>query len=143
MSGVNLPNEVARPLEVLWRERTGSEHRGRPEEYESTVGLNEGSVSRVYVNRYERNPRARSICLDHHDPVCAVCAQRMSEIYQGVPDELIHVHHIIPISMIREEYRIDPIKQMVPVCPNCHAVIHSQSPPLTIDEVRKRRREQK
>ncbi|MDQ2907279.1 MAG: hypothetical protein M3Y81_27545 [Chloroflexota bacterium] len=35
-----------------------------------------------------------------------------------------------------ETYRVDPIKDLRPVCPNCHTIIHSQYPPYSIDEVR-------
>jgi len=34
------------------------------------------------------------------------------------------VHHLVPISKIGKKYRVDPIKDLRPVCPNCHAVIH-------------------
>ena len=38
--------------------------------------------------------------------------------------DFIHVHHIIPLNEIKEEYTVDPIKDLVPVCPNCHAMLH-------------------
>jgi 5-methylcytosine-specific restriction protein A len=47
----------------------------------------------------------------------------------------IHVHHINQISEIGREYEIDPIKDLIPVCPNCHSMIHSKRPAFTIDEI--------
>ncbi|HEX9840255.1 MAG TPA: HNH endonuclease [Anaerolineales bacterium] len=49
---------------------------------------------------------------------------------------IIHVHHLIPLSEIKGTYDLDPIKDLVPVCPNCHAIIHSTQPPLTIEQLK-------
>jgi 5-methylcytosine-specific restriction protein A len=48
----------------------------------------------------------------------------------------IHVHHLIPLSTIGTEYLVDPINDLRPVCPNCHAVIHLGGGSRSIDEVR-------
>jgi len=47
----------------------------------------------------------------------------------------IHVHHINPIAEIGHEYNINSIKDLIPVCPNCHAMIHSKRPAFTIEEI--------
>ncbi len=47
----------------------------------------------------------------------------------------IHVHHLTPLATVGPDYNIDPIGDLRPVCPNCHAVIHRRDPPYTIDEV--------
>jgi 5-methylcytosine-specific restriction protein A len=52
----------------------------------------------------------------------------------------IHVHHIVPLSAIKESYVVDPVTDLVPVCPNCHAIIHRKMPPYLIEEVRALRR---
>lgn len=39
----------------------------------------------------------------------------------------IEVHHIKPISEIGEEYAVDPVRDLVPVCPNCHMMLHSKA----------------
>ena len=36
----------------------------------------------------------------------------------------IHVHHIVPIHTIGKGYKVDPSTDLVPVCPNCHAMLH-------------------
>ncbi|RME44545.1 MAG: HNH endonuclease, partial [Chloroflexi bacterium] len=48
----------------------------------------------------------------------------------------IHVHHVIPLSEIDSRYEVDPINDLCPVCPNCHAMIHREEPPLTIKQLR-------
>ena len=107
-----------------------------PEEIGESQVFYEGARKRVSVNAYERSPAARRICLEHHGTRCAVCAQDMSEIYGPVADGLIHVHHLKPLSEIKEDYEINPIADLLPVCPNCHAVIHRRKPPYTIEELK-------
>ena len=49
----------------------------------------------------------------------------------------IHVHHIIPVSEIGEEYVIDPITDLIPVCPNCHMVLHTGEG-ISVEELKKK-----
>jgi len=101
-----------------------------------TSGLREGACIKRSVNAYERNPRARQECIAHYGLRCAVCEKTLEEIYGEAGKELIHVHHLRELSEIEEEYEVDPIKDLRPVCPNCHAVIHSRKPAYTIEEVK-------
>ncbi|EHY9858309.1 HNH endonuclease, partial [Vibrio parahaemolyticus] len=59
-----------------------------------------------------------------------------SEVYGEIGKNFIHVHHIKPLAGISEEYAVEPTKDLVPVCPNCHAMLHTQNPPLSIDELK-------
>ena len=94
-----------------------------------------GSIS-VLVNRYERDRSARMRCIEHHGTNCAVCGISFGDYYGSNMIGFIHIHHLAPLSSISEQRAVDPIRDLLPVCPNCHAVIHSSNPPLTIDEVR-------
>jgi hypothetical protein len=94
------------------------------EEIVGTGQLYEGSQSRVIVNAYERNPIARSRCVAHYGPMCVVCGLNFGAVYGSLFEGFIHVHHVKPLSEIGEEYEVDPIADLRPVCPNCHAVIH-------------------
>lgn len=42
----------------------------------------------------------------------------------------LNVHHIVPLGQIKGEYEVDPIRDLTPVCANCHATIHSTRPAL-------------
>jgi|GEM_PF-928459 len=118
----------------------GAHHPKRTMIPEDLVGgseLWEGTVSRITVNAYERNARARQLCLEHYGANCAVCGFDFGKQYGVVADGVIHVHHLKPISEIGEGYKIDPINDLRPVCPNCHTVIHlRKDPPYSIEEVR-------
>ena len=96
----------------------------------------EGSVVRVSVNRYERDPVARRRCIKLFGPICAVCGFNFAAIYGGSMEGFIHVHHLTPLHQVGKDYIVNPQTDLVPVCPNCHAVIHSKKPPFTISEVR-------
>jgi 5-methylcytosine-specific restriction enzyme A len=96
----------------------------------------EGSVSTVMVNKYERSSSARKKCVDHWGYGCAVCGRTMEEMYGPEGAGRIHVHHLVPISLIGTEYKVDPINDLRPVCPNCHAAIHFGSRHRTIEEAK-------
>jgi hypothetical protein len=98
--------------------------------------LVEGAVKSVLVNAYERNAEARRRCIEHYGPQCSVCNFDFGEVYGNAVRGYIHVHHLKALSEIAAEYVIDPIADLRPICPNCHAVIHSHEVPYTLDEVR-------
>lgn len=104
-------------------------------EKESTI-LNEGTLSKVHVNKYERNPLARRVCIAHYGTYCSACGFDFYATYGDLGKDYIHVHHLIPIASIGKEYTIVPEKDLIPVCPNCHAMIHKRTPALSLEELR-------
>ena len=107
-----------------------------PEEIDVAEVFVEGAARQITVNAYERNPEARSCCIAHYGARCFICDFDFGELYGDILEGYIHVHHLRPLSDIGGEYEIDPIKDLRPVCPNCHAVIHSRKPPFSVDEVK-------
>ena len=97
----------------------------------------EGSKKQITVNAYERNPKARQECIRIHGSSCMICDFDFGEIYGEEFMGKIHVHHIKPLHEIDDEYEVDPEEDMVPVCPNCHMILHSKSGgTYTVEEVR-------
>ncbi|MCE4048971.1 HNH endonuclease [Bacillus sp. Au-Bac7] len=86
--------------------------------------LEEGKRKSVTVNVYERNPIARKKCLEHYGVNCQICEVNFEQVYGEVGRDFIHVHHIKPLYEINNEYVVDPVKDLIPVCPNCHAMLH-------------------
>lgn len=109
-----------------------------PDEIDPQEPLVEGARKRVTVNIYERNPKAREECLKEHGYECAVCEMSFEEYYGDIGRRFIHVHHIKELSSISGEYEIDPVKDLCPVCPNCHAMLHKKKPAFSVDELRQR-----
>lgn len=95
-----------------------------------------GGWKTVYVNAYERDGKARAACLEHHGYRCQGCGVTMKEVYGEMAERVIHVHHIKPVSRLPDGYKIDPLTELVPVCPNCHAVIHAKPAPLSITQLK-------
>jgi 5-methylcytosine-specific restriction protein A len=106
-----------------------------PDEVPDAPALVEGCVTKVTVNVFERNPIARQKCIDHYGCKCFVCKFDFEAKYGGLGWSFIHVHHLIQLSTIKKEYQVDPINDLRPLCPNCHAMIHRRIPALSIDEL--------
>lgn len=84
----------------------------------------EGAKKQITVNAYERNPIARKACLTKYGYKCSVCGFDFEEVYGKIGAEYIHVHHLKPLNEINGKYKVDPIKDLRPVCPNCHSMLH-------------------
>lgn len=138
MSGVRIPDDIADHLEAAWMGITGSEDFLLPEEIAQNAAqeVYEGAVRRISVDAYERSPEARRQCIAHHGTNCSVCGFDFGRTYGEVGAHFIHVHHLRQLSEIHERYQVDPVRDMRPVCPNCHAIIHRRQPPYTIEEVK-------
>ena len=133
-------DEAARRLGEYGAEskrRTKNRQRLYPDELEPGQKYFEGARRQVRVNAYERDPRARIACLNHYGYRCAVCDLLFEERYGELGRNFTHVHHLKPLSLFDKEYELDPIKDLRPVCPNCHAILHREEPVLTIEALRK------
>ncbi len=109
-----------------------------PEEIycEEAEKYTEGSKKQIIVNAYERNPKARQDCIKIHGSSCVICNFNFGETYGDDFIGKIHVHHIKPLSEIDDEYAVDPENDLVPVCPNCHMILHSKKEVYSIEEVK-------
>lgn len=96
----------------------------------------EGAVHTVKLNKYERNPLARRMCIEHFGCFCQVCSFDFFKQYGELGKDYIHVHHLVPIASIKKEYKLVPEKDLIPVCPNCHSMIHYKNPMLSISELK-------
>lgn len=109
-----------------------------PEEVIEVSQYAEGAYKSITVNAYERSREARDACIAHYKAICAVCDVDLQKRYGDIAKGLIHVHHLVPLSEIKVAYKVDPIKDLRPVCPNCHAVIHYCGNVRSIEEVKEK-----
>ncbi|WP_198315184.1 HNH endonuclease [Chitinophaga sp. MD30] len=93
----------------------------------------EGQILEVEETEYERNPIARKLCIEHYGASCQVCSFDFFQMYGDIGHGFIHVHHTTPISTRGGQYEINPITDLIPLCPNCHAMVHRRNPPYTIE----------
>jgi 5-methylcytosine-specific restriction enzyme A len=87
----------------------------------------EGEEQTILVTKYERNLEARKKCIEHFGTSCMICGFDFYETYGDLGRNFIHVHHITPISQIKKNYKVNPIFDLIPVCPNCHAMLHRRN----------------
>ena len=86
--------------------------------------LYEGAPKQITVNAYERGAEARRRCIKDHGTSCCICGMSFGEVYGPEAEGFIHVHHVRPLSGVGEKYLVNPVEDLRPVCPNCHAVLH-------------------
>lgn len=138
-SGMSIPDDVAEELEIDWEKYL--KHSGIIPHKPNTGKIDdikyyEGEVKHVSLSIFERNGVARSVCIKKYGARCSVCDLDFSEKYGGIGAGFIHVHHLRPLSEIREGYILDPVEDLRPVCPNCHAMLHQKNPePYSIEEL--------
>ncbi|MBU7440914.1 HNH endonuclease [Paraburkholderia fungorum] len=102
-----------------------------PDEVEHKTYI-EGAVLKVLVNRYERDPKARAAAIAHYGCVCCVCGFDFEAKFGKPGRGFIHVHHVVDLATINGEYKVDPVKDLRPVCPNCHAMLHTENPAMEV-----------
>ncbi|WP_313104187.1 HNH endonuclease [Pseudescherichia vulneris] len=107
-----------------------------PDEIPSAEGYIEGAKKQVTVNSYERNQKARQACIDYYGAACLCCNFNFEKVYGEHGKGFIHVHHIKPLYTLEENYIVNPITDLIPLCPNCHAMIHRGNKVLDLDELK-------
>mgnify|MGYP001244050417 CR=1 FL=1 len=149
--------EKIRSMEELWLEpvliNPDKEVDAGPREYGFTLSqekkhkllkdfiYKEGRAKEVVLNVYERDPKARAACLEHHGFICKVCDYEPEKHHKlgHLVAKYLQVHHVNPLHEVGEEHVVDPIKDLVPVCYECHKYIHSRGTkkkPYTVEELR-------
>lgn len=97
----------------------------------------EFALTQTAANRYERSPEARAVAIAHHGSSCHACGFDFEATYGPVGAGLIHMHHTVPGSRLVPGYELDPISDLVPLCPNCHHMAHrGHLNPYTVAELR-------
>ena len=95
------------------------------------------ALGQQHVNRYEQDPEARRMCLAFHGDSCAACGLVPGRRYGPAAADVLQAHLLVPGPNLAEGYDLDPVADLVPLCPTCHAVAHSRpADPYTPAEVR-------
>lgn len=130
--------EDSQPVKIIWEfNDENEEHYNKiSEEVDNPEKYKEGTTKKIAVNIYERNPIARRKCIEHYGFNCVVCNFNFASTYGGLGKDFIHVHHLKELNSIGEEYDVDPIADLRPVCPNCHAMLHKKKPAYSIEELK-------
>lgn len=101
--------------------------------------LTEGKEKTRIQTYYERNPKLRAQAIKIHGTKCVVCGFDFEEKYGQLGAGYIEIHHLIPHASIKGEREVDPKKDLIPVCSNCHRMIHKpRGTWLKIEELKNR-----
>lgn len=138
--------EVGR--EGAWSVRSEAEDTGMPDEDEVLSieedpeevylrALPEGAKTIIEVNQYERSETNRRRCIEIHGLACSVCGMNFGDEFGEIGSGFIEVHHVTPLAQLGGSDEVDPRHDMVPICPNCHRMLHRRNPPYSVEEMRK------
>jgi hypothetical protein len=95
----------------------------------------EGSMIDSLSTKFERSRVNRSFCLAYHGYQCKACGLNLEDQYGDIARRFIHVHHINPVSSSGIT-KLDPVRDLIPLCPNCHGIAHLNNPPYSIEEIK-------
>jgi len=139
-SGTSIHDDVASQLEKDWarflKRPTPVREISYADEIDHQKTYKEGAPKKVTTTVYERNPAARAICIKTYGAICSVCGFDFARKYGELGKGFIHVHHLKPRAEVGKNNKLNPIRDLRPVCPNCHAMIHQRSPVYSIEEMK-------
>ncbi|MAV34231.1 MAG: hypothetical protein CMJ59_02125 [Planctomycetaceae bacterium] len=94
-------------------------------------------LGRLGWRRFRRNQSLIEAKKANSDFCCEVCGFNFRETYGKIGDRYIVAHHIEPIGR-RPTATKTTLNDLALVCDNCHAMLHTKDPPLTVAELRQR-----
>lgn len=128
-------SRIASPKEqVSTPKETAQSVSHQPKEREMT----EGEKKHVEFETAHRNPKLRQACLDKYGYQCQCCGMDFASMYgEELGANFIEVHHLQMISTYDENRPEDYVENLVPLCSNCHSMIHhGKQGPLSLHELR-------
>ena len=104
---------------------------------EADVNIVEGKVKYYFLKKYERDSRNRMLAIKKHGLNCYVCDFNFCKVYGKLGEDFIEVHHIVPLSSRNEEVVVNHETDLVPLCANCHRMIHrSKEKVMSVEELK-------
>jgi 5-methylcytosine-specific restriction protein A len=124
---ISIREDVTEELEALWAnfvKKNPSDRIGQHgDEEQNFVSYVEGSQTKVYSTKYERDPRLRSQAMRLHGTTCMECGFNFGDVYGEWGNQYIHVHHVRPLSNSGKVH-VNPRMDLIVLCANCHAMVH-------------------
>lgn len=138
-SGISIKPELVDELEAIWFDFLTTQNIRHnpfvPTNNETQKTYAEGIPNQITLTKYERNPFARKKCIEHYGLSCVICGFNFEKTFGQIGKEFTHVHHLQQVATIGKKYEVDPIKDLRPVCSNCHSIIHKRKPAFSIVEM--------
>lgn len=138
-SGISIRPELVAELEEVWFDFLTTQNIRHnpfiPADNETQKTYTEGTPNQVTLTKYERNPFARKKCIEHFGHSCVICGFNFEKTYGQIGKDFIHVHHLRQVASVGKIYEVDPIKDLRPVCSNCHSIIHKSKTAISIEKM--------
>jgi 5-methylcytosine-specific restriction protein A len=96
----------------------------------------EGQLQRISHNRYERSRSNRALAILAHGTRCIVCGFDFERHYGPFGAGYVEIHHLLPVHLMDSPRVINPLEELVPLCSNCHSMVHRVDPPIPPDALR-------
>lgn len=113
-------------LDFLIEKKIENDVINETEEFYDYIHNKEGKTKYRLSKQYERDPKNRLEAIKIHGTKCLICGFDFKETYGVIGDGFIEIHHITPLSEINEETIVNPKTDLIPVCSNCHRIIHRE-----------------
>ncbi|TWU69686.1 hypothetical protein AYI74_04305 [Shewanella algae] len=100
--------------------------------------FHEGAMKTIELTVHERDPAARRACIAHFGASCQICNFDFEHTYGELGRGFIHVHHRVDLALADATRQVDPKTDLIPVCPNCHAMLHTETPAMAPETLKAR-----
>lgn len=120
----------------LWNALEEIETEPNPEWY-----LEGNTVSRVQAIKQRNNKLIHQAKKRHQEQcgalACEVCGMNFEAQYGEIGQGYIEAHHRKPMAEMAGE-TFSEVDDIILLCSNCHRMIHRQTPPFTVEELKSR-----
>ena len=116
-----------------------------PKVFDENVLIYEGTQKIIRSKTYERSIKLRESAIlkytEEGHIKCKVCCFDFEDFYGNFGKGFIEVHHQKPVFMFddneTEKTIKDALENVIPVCSNCHRVIHRIRPPYLVGDIKR------
>lgn len=102
----------------------------------ATRDFYEGREISSVSKRYERSSALRDKAILIHGLTCSICGFNFQAAYGDLGKDFIHIHHVDRVADGGVRV-VDAASDLIPICPNCHSMIHKETPPLRPEILRR------
>ena len=109
--------------------------------------INEGKAGHISTNTKSRSDKLRKAAIDFYKTSaghlkCCVCGFDFEETYGNLGKDYIQIHHEHPVCQYDddgvESFIKDAIKNVKPLCANCHCMVHrNKKNAISVNELKK------
>lgn len=135
---------VKNPAQVSMEQETISEEKTTLQK-ESTIKTSEPVKKQEQIEEFlekdkdEANDSLEKLkkeCLEYYGAICEICGFDYGYTYGEAFESKIDIHHVQGGREEELSPNTDPVQDLIPICHNCHLIIHSKTPSYTVDEMR-------